>query len=121
MPKHRISYAQKQLPFSGAARPLIEPLRRERMIVLLSLGALFVTALVYGYCVVGSIAQVSLRESARTELKALTAERAELEGTFLEKTRGITLEYARTLGYQEAKEKVFVTRPSVLSYARDAR
>ena len=122
MPKRRISYAQKQLPFAGAGtRPLAEPLKREWTAVGIAGAALLTVSMVYGYCVVNSIALVSLRESARSELKLLAAERAQLEGTFLEKTRGITLEYARSIGYTDAHERIFVTRPSVLSYARDAR
>jgi hypothetical protein len=75
----------------------------------------------YGYCVVNSIAQVSLRESALKESRALAAERATLEGTYLNESRGITLAYARAEGYQDSTNKVFVIRQAALSYGVDAR
>jgi hypothetical protein len=123
MPKrNRISYAQKPLPFAGESRRmLVEPLRREWTAVTVA-GALVLTvSVLYGYAVVSSIAQVSLRESALKETRVLTAERALLEGEFLSKTSGITEEYARSLGYRDAHERVFVTMPRTLSYAENAR
>lgn len=118
MPKRKqISYAQAQLPFRGAATRLVQdPLKREWQ-ALTSAGVLAVLLMaVYGYCVVNSIAQVSLRETAFKESRTLAAERATLEGRLLDTERGITVAYARTLGFQEGHEKVFVTRQTALSY-----
>lgn len=120
--RRRISYAQKQLPFDGTGNRLIqEPLKREWQLVTAAGVALIVAALFYGYTVVNSIAQVSLRESALKESRTLAAEIATQEGVYFEKTRGITLQYARQSGYQEPDDRVFVTRQWALSYAPDAR
>lgn len=123
MPKrNKISYAQAALPFAGSTtRRIQEPLRLEWRLVAVAGAVVLATALMYGYVVVASIAEVSLREAARTESKTLAAERASLEGTYFQKTRGITLEYARGLGYTDSTNKVFVTRATALSYAGDAR
>jgi hypothetical protein len=120
--RNKISYAQQALPFDGTgARALQAPLKYEWRAVGIAGASVLLIAIAYGYCVVTSIAHVSLREAARAESRTLAAERATLEGTYFEKTRGITLEYARSLGYTSASEKVFVTRSNTLSYAADAR
>lgn len=123
MPKrNRISYAQKSLPFAGETRRTIaEPLRREWTVVTVAGVLVVFVSILYGYAVVNSIAQVSLRESALKEVRTLTAERASLEGQFLAKTSGITEEYARTLGYRDPKDRVFIAVPQALSYAENAR
>lgn len=121
MPRKRISYAQKQLPFSGTGTRLVaEPLKREWRAVTIAGAAFLIVALAYGYTVVNSIAQVTLRESAYQASRTLAAERAGLEGQYLEKTRGITEVYARRIGFETPRERVFVTRFPALSYS-DAR
>ena len=123
MPKrNRVSYAQKALPFANSERRVIaEPLRREWFAVSVAGACVLAFSLLYGYVVVNSIAQVSLRESALKEVRLLTAERASLEGTYLAKSSGITEEYARRLGYSDSKNRVFVALPRALSYAENAR
>jgi hypothetical protein len=119
---NRVSYAQKQLPFAGESRRAIaEPFKREWLAVTIAGAAVLTVSILYGYAVVNSIAQVSLRESALKETRALVATRASLEGEFLAKTSGITEEYARSLGYRDSHERVFVTLPRTLSYAENAR
>jgi len=117
--KNKISYAQKELPFNGEARALKHPLTCEWQALTAATLILIALVLVYGYSLVNSIAQVSLRETALKESRALAAERATLEGTFLAKTNGITEEYARSLGYQDVGERIFLSK--ALSYASDAR
>jgi hypothetical protein len=120
--RSKVSYAQAPLPFAGSQTRLIQdPLKREWQ-ALSAVGAIAALLLItYGYCVVNSIAQVSMRESALKESRVLAAERATLEGSYLNESRGITLAYARAEGYQDATNKVFVTRTSALSYVGDAR
>lgn len=122
MPKRtKVSYAQRQLPFSGSAeRALKEPFKIEWRVIAVSVALLVVLVVAYGYALVNSIAQVSLRESVLKETRALAAERATLEGTYLSKTGGITEKYARTLGYQDVGERVFISK-AALTYAPDAR
>lgn len=117
MPKrNKISHAQQALPFTGTSRLVAEPLRREWLFVTSAGACVLVAALCYGYLVVHSIAEATGRESALKESRALAAERATLEGDYFEKTRGITLTYARALGYRESQDKVFVARTEALSY-----
>ena len=121
MPKRtKISYAQKELPFNGATRAIREPFTLEWRVVGALVALLLVLVLLYGYALVSSIAHVSLRESALKESRALAAERASLESQYLAKTGGITEKYARTLGYTDVGERVFLDR-AALSYAPNAR
>lgn len=119
--KNKISYAQKPLPFAGQSRVLAEPLKREWRAVSIATALVLVLSVLYGYAVVSSIAHVSYRETARKEVRALTTERGSLEQAYLVKTSGITETYARTLGYRDPQERIFVARPETLSYASDAR
>lgn len=119
--RQKVSYAQKQLPFAGESRVVVAPLRREWRAVTLAAAVGMVCSVLYGYAVVNSIAQVSYRESALKEVRTLTTARGTLEQAYLVKTSGITEAYARTLGYSDAQEKIFVSRPGTLSYAPDAR
>lgn len=119
--KNKISYAQKPLPFAGQSRALAEPLKREWRAVSIATALVLVLSVLYGYAVVSSIAHVSYREAARKEVRALTTERGSLEQAYLVKTSGITETYARTLGYRDPQERIFVARPETLSYAPDAR
>lgn len=123
MPKrNRVSYAQRALPFSGTAERIVaDPLKREWLTVYAVGGLVLLSSILYGYAVVNSIAQVSLRESALKEVRLLTATRASLEGQLLAQTSGITEEYARSLGFRDTHERVFVSLPRALSYAADAR
>ena len=122
MPKRKlISYEQRELPFNGASgRVIREPFGLEWKVLSIVGGVLLLLGLVYGYALVNSIAQVSLRESALKEVRALSAQKATLEGAYLAKTGGITEKYARTLGYQDVGERVFIQK-TTLSYASDAR
>ncbi len=117
--KHKISYAQKELPFAADTRAIRNPFTREWHALTVAALILIALVLVYGYSLVNSIAQVSLREAALKESRALAAERATLEGAYLAKTNGITEEYARALGYQDVDERIFLSK--ALSYASDAR
>ena len=118
----KVSYAQAPLPFTGSQTRLIQDSLKREWRMLTTVGVVAACLLVaYGYCVVNSIAQVSLRESALKESRSLAAERATLEGTYLNESRGITLAYARAQGYKDATDKVFVTRTNALSYGVDAR
>ena len=123
MPKRtKVSYAQKALPFSGQqSRVLQEPLRTEWRAVALAGACVLGLSLLYGYAVVTSIAHVSLKESALTEIRTRTAQRATLESAYLAKTSGITEQYARSLGYKDVQHRVFIAEPRALSYAQDAR
>lgn len=122
MPRRHISYAQKGLPFAGqGARAIADPLKREWFAVYLMTAFVLVSSIAYGYGVVQSIAQVSIREAALKEVRLLTAERASLESALLAQTSGITEEYARTLGFRDTTNRVFVSLPRTLSYADNAR
>lgn len=123
MPKRNtISYAQAQLAFSGTDRRAVrQPFEREWRVVYVAGACLLAVSLVYGYAVVSSIAEVSLRESARKEVRTLTALRGTLESEYLAKTNGITETYARTLGYRDPVSRVFYERPTALSYETHAR
>jgi hypothetical protein len=122
MPKRqKVSYAQKSLPFVGQGRTVAPPMRREWRAVALAGASVLVLAVLYGYAVVSSIAHVSYRESALEEARLLTSERSTLEGAYLAKTSGITEQYARSVGYRDASDKVFISEQRTLSYAPDAR
>lgn len=117
--KNRISYAQAQLPFQGTGtRTVAVPFARERKTLTYLAGVGAVLAVLYGAFVGASVAHVAGREAAVKEARVLSAAVAELEGTYLAETRGITEEYARSLGYVPALNRVFVTR--TVSYAGDA-
>ncbi len=121
MPKRtKISYAQKELPFNGTTRVLRNPFTLEWRVIGALVAVLSVLVLIYGYALVSSIAHVSLRESALKESRAIAAERASLESQYLAKTGGITEKYARTLGFTDVGERVFVEK-AALSYASNAR
>ena len=94
------------------------PWKSERNI-LVSLGVFGAALIVmYGTMIGISVSSVAARESAVQDSRSLTAAVAELEQEYLAKTRAITPEYARSLGYVTAKDRVFVTRET---YAMNAQ
>lgn len=117
-----VSYAQKQLPFNGSGtRAIAAPHKREWRILsgLAAFGVLL--TVLYGYFVAASVAEVAFREDAVKDSRALSATLGTLESTYLEKTRGITEGYARSLGYVTSDARVFVPRSSAVSYVPDAQ
>ncbi|MBU6310431.1 hypothetical protein KGO06_00655 [Patescibacteria group bacterium] len=117
----KVSFAQKQLPFTAVARPIADPLKRERIAVCTAGAFILLSCVLYGYAIVSSIAEGSFRESAQSSVQLLSAERASLEGSVLAARSGITEEYARSLGFQPVTDRVFVQAPATLSYAEHAR
>lgn len=121
--KSKISYAQAQLKFEGTqARALAVPLKRERQILIIAASVCMLFVLAYGYFVAASVAQAGARTTAIKQTNAASADLATLEAQYLDKTRGITEEYAHAEGYVASTRKVFVERSTVVSYATpDAR
>lgn len=115
--KKLISYAQGQLAFRGTpTRAIAVPFLLERRMVL-GLGVVAVClSVIYGYCVAMSVAEVGARAQALKNMRSLSAEVATLESQYLSQTRGITEEYARSLGYVAPTDKTFVARQNVVSY-----
>lgn len=118
--KSLISYAQSQLPFEGlASRAIATPFRRERsFLYMLGVSGIMLSVL-YGYFVMASVSHVAAREMLIKESRNLAVDVAGLESSYLLKTRGITEEYARQLGYVAPESRVFVTRQT--AYASNAR
>jgi hypothetical protein len=115
--KTLISYAQGQLQFRGSpTRALVVPFLLERRMIMGIGAAIIMLSVVYGYCVAVSVAEVGARASALRAARALSADVATLESQYLAQTRGITEEYARSLGFVTPSGKTFVTRQEVVSY-----
>lgn len=115
--KNRISYAQKQLPFSGTARALVSPFKYEYRAFAALGSVLGIVAVAYGVCVGVSIAHVAARATLVEDTRALSAAAAALEHTYLAETRGITESYAISLGFGAPERRVYLKEGSALASA----
>lgn len=80
------------------------------------LGFLFVVSVcAYGVGILLMVQETAYRARAEQSIRSLTGAVGELESRYLAAEESLTLERARALGYEEAKEIARVTRPGAVS------
>lgn len=121
--KFILSTSQNALPFGrnrakSGVFAYAGPFERR---LLASVGAFLATvAVLYVYFVMASVAHVAEREEVSKNVAQISAEVARLEASYFTRSHAITESYARSLGFVNAKGRVFVEKTS-LALSRDAR
>jgi hypothetical protein len=113
-----ISQNQGRLPFGGRGKggllAVATPL--ERGIMAFAVFGFGLSAFLYMYFVMASVAHVASRGALEHEVALLSAEVAKLETRYLSDSRVITESYAKARGFVSVSNAAYVERASRVTY-----
>ncbi len=85
------------------------------------LAAVVVTSVFYMYAVNKTIVMVAQREAIESKISANRSVVSKLESQYISEINGITFEFAESLGYDEAREIIYMPKKSVSILTRAER
>ncbi|MEK9176666.1 MAG: hypothetical protein AAB923_00025 [Patescibacteria group bacterium] len=112
-----VSRDQERLPFSarGTGGILAHGTTGERLLLALSVTIFALSAILYMYSVMASVAHVASRGKLEQQGALLSADVAKLEARYLTSSQGITEAYARDHGFISITKSVYVERASLVT------
>ena len=96
----------------------------EKKIIAIEAAVFMAISLFYAYSVNQAILNVVSREKSEETIAVLSAGTSVLEFEYIEKTGKITMDLARSMGFEESKSPVFVSRQplrEILSLTNSSR
>ena len=94
-------------------------IHKNKVIFLAMLLVSALSVVVYIYAVTRTVHNIVNRQSIETELSKLSTNISELEFQYIAIKNGVTIDFAKSLGFQLSNRTVFVTRATV-AFAPDA-